>query len=282
MIETQLSAGSAHRIKSAGTARPTEGCLIVDPPQPGAWNMALDEALLVDAAERGVATLRFYQWSEPTLSLGYFQRYDDRRQHAASRNCAVVRRQTGGGAILHDRELTYSITLPATHPLAWQSERLYAAVHDAFVDAIDAILPINDRQWSLLRHAQSLGASSSGEQFLCFQRRARGDVLFLPKAAGAENSWKILGSAQRRHRGAVLQHGSLLLERSPAAPELPGLFNLTGRSFEIKEYVAIAIVRIEAACGARFFPANTARELHPRAARIACGKYDSTGWTIRR
>ena len=71
--------------------------------------MAVDEALLIDAAENGVATLRFYQWSEPTLSLGYFQRYDDRDQHAASRECAVVRRQTGGGAILHDRELTYSL-----------------------------------------------------------------------------------------------------------------------------------------------------------------------------
>ena len=77
--------------------------------------MAVDEALLLDAAENGIATLRFYEWSEPTLSLGYFQRYDDRYSHAASRDCAIVRRQTGGGAILHDRELTYSLTLPASH-----------------------------------------------------------------------------------------------------------------------------------------------------------------------
>src|SRR5436190_23090463 len=98
--------------------------------------MAVDEALLINAAERGTATLRFYRWSEPTLSLGYFQRCDDRHQHAASRECAIVRRQTGGGAILHDRELTYSIALPATHPFASQSEKLYAAVHDAFIAAI--------------------------------------------------------------------------------------------------------------------------------------------------
>ena len=82
--------------------------------------MGVDEALLMDAVENGVATLRFYQWSEPTLSLGYFQRYADREQHTASRNCAVVRRQTGGGAILHDRELTYSLALPANHRIGSQ------------------------------------------------------------------------------------------------------------------------------------------------------------------
>ncbi len=99
------------------SAQPTDCRLIVHPPSPGAWNMAVDEALLMDAVENGVATLRFYQWSEPTLSLGYFQRYSDREQHAASRKCAVVRRQSGGGAILHDRELTYSLMLPAGSPL---------------------------------------------------------------------------------------------------------------------------------------------------------------------
>ena len=84
--------------------------------------MAVDETLLFDAAENGTATLRFYSWDEPTLSLGYFQRYADREQHTASRTCAVVRRQTGGGAILHDRELTYSLALPA-QPSADKTKR---------------------------------------------------------------------------------------------------------------------------------------------------------------
>ena len=87
--------------------------LIVDPPAPGAWNMAVDEALFEQAAKFGTPTLRFYQWSEPTLSLGYFQNYDDRRSHAASLGTAAVRRTTGGGAILHDQELTYSLVWPA-------------------------------------------------------------------------------------------------------------------------------------------------------------------------
>ena len=82
--------------------RVAEHHLIIDPPASGAWNMAVDEALLIDAADSGIATLRFYQWDVPTLSLGYFQAYDDRHQHAASGDCVCVRRQTGGGAIVHD------------------------------------------------------------------------------------------------------------------------------------------------------------------------------------
>ena len=95
--------------------------------------MAVDEVLLAHAIDTGIATLRLYQWSEPTLSLGYFQRYDDRFQHAASRDAAVVRRQSGGGAILHEHELTYSISLPADHPLAHHADKLYTAVHEAII-----------------------------------------------------------------------------------------------------------------------------------------------------
>ena len=61
--------------------------LLLDPPAAGAWNMAVDEALLEAAAAEGQCTLRFYRWQEPTLSLGYFQAYADRWQHAASSQC---------------------------------------------------------------------------------------------------------------------------------------------------------------------------------------------------
>jgi len=106
--------------------------LLLDPPAAGAWNMAVDEALLEAAAE-GQGTLRFYRWSEPTLSLGYFQQYADRRQHEPSRQCAVVRRPSGGGAILHDIELTYSLAVPSRHPLALDRLGFYQAVHTALI-----------------------------------------------------------------------------------------------------------------------------------------------------
>src|SRR5437868_3979467 len=91
--------------------------LIIDSPGDGAWNMAVDEALLETAANTNQATLRLYQWRQPTLSLGYFQLAADRAQHAASAACLLIRRPSGGGAILHDRELTYSIALPRSK--AW-------------------------------------------------------------------------------------------------------------------------------------------------------------------
>ena len=80
--------------------------------EPG-WNMALDEALLQGRAAR--PTLRLYTWRPAALSLGYFQRWSD--VPAAAAAPAVVRRLTGGGAIHHDLELTFSIAAPADHPL---------------------------------------------------------------------------------------------------------------------------------------------------------------------
>src|SRR3954469_25809962 len=111
--------------------------LLFDPPAPGAWNMGVDEALLETAADCGEGTLRFYQWSEPTLSLGYFQSAEDRRQHAASRSCPLIRRASGGGAILHDRELTYSIALPQPIARSPDSSLLYELCHIALIEALD-------------------------------------------------------------------------------------------------------------------------------------------------
>ena len=98
--------------------------------------MAVDEMLLERAQEQAAACLRFYGWSEPTLSLGYFQTYADRQEHPPSLPCAAVRRLTGGGAILHDAELTYSIVLPGTHPLAARRDELYQAVHGCLIEAL--------------------------------------------------------------------------------------------------------------------------------------------------
>ena len=191
--------------------------LLLDPPGDGTWNMAVDEALL-GAADGGAVVLRLYRWGEPTLSLGYFQPFAARGEHVASAGCPVVRRPSGGGAIVHDDELTYSLALPADHPLAARRAELYGAVHGALVDAL-ASLAIQARQASV-RDA----AGGGQPPFLCFERRAVGDVLV--------GHSKVAGSAQRRRRGAVIQHGSILLGRSRAAPELPGLSELTGRRVE--------------------------------------------------
>jgi lipoate-protein ligase A len=242
--------------------------------------MAVDEALLAGADEHGLATLRFYQWSEPTLSLGYFQRYADRNGHTASRHCAVVRRQTGGGAILHDRELTYSLTLPAGHLLARQTQDLYAAVHDAFIAAIQPLLRTAATVSTLLRRDQETAAEANPEPFLCFERQAPGDVLLVP--GNAERAWKILGSAQRRHHGAVLQHGSLLLERSPAAPELLGLRDLTQVEIGPTQITRDVSTRLGSVFGMRFTESPIPPHLESIATELANIKYGSWGWTNRR
>jgi lipoyl(octanoyl) transferase len=171
--------------------------------------MAVDEALLDDAATHGTCWLRFYNWAEPTLSLGYFQSHEERLGHRPSRQCPLVRRMSGGGAILHDAEITYSLAIPLAHGLADDSTWLYTAVHEALVEVLYT-LGIEG-----IRLKSTEPVARRDEPFLCFQRRAAGDVTV--------GTAKICGSAQRRRRGAILQHGSLILNRSGAAPELPGL-----------------------------------------------------------
>ncbi|MEX2093810.1 MAG: hypothetical protein WD971_14085 [Pirellulales bacterium] len=266
-----------------------ESCrLIVDPPAPGAWNMAVDEALLAAAIDGDFATLRLYQWIEPTLSLGYFQHLDDRQQHSASIGCAIVRRQSGGGAILHDRELTYSLTLPPGHPLTRDATALYTAVHNAFIALLAPRLEsAQESKWRLALNGKVSRLDQSDEPFLCFQRRACGDLLLvahddLVKPAPGLPAYKILGSAQRRHRGAILQHGSLLIARSPAAPELPGWRELTGDLLPLDELGADVVRQFFDLLGVDTTPTELPAAIRDAARHIEQDKYSSRSWTARR
>ena len=185
--------------------------------------MALDQALLEATDQRRAITLRFYRWSEPTLSLGYFQKFADRELHAASLNCPIVRRSSGGGAIVHDHELTYSICVPESNRWSKSSDQLYDLVHHQVIRVLgsheieaqlfdESVVSLNEQ------------TRANNESFLCFQRRSRGDVV-------AQGS-KVCGSAQRRLRNALIQHGSLILKTSACAPELAGLADLTGKALD--------------------------------------------------
>ena len=102
----------------------------------GPEQMARDEAMLESAAERGIASFRFYRWSEPTLSLGYFQPAGERFGALAS--LAWVRRASGGAAILHHspHELTYSFALPAAAAAIPTGESWICRVHDVIRDCL--------------------------------------------------------------------------------------------------------------------------------------------------
>lgn len=255
--------------------------LIIDPPAPGAWNMAVDEALLSQAADEGFATLRFYQWSPATLSLGYFQPIAERDEHAASRGAAVVRRLSGGGALLHDRELTYAACLPADHPFSRQSTSIYGLVHRALID----VLATHGVAAQLYADAAAPDArtphGSEDDQFLCFLRRTADDVVATSPTEPA--TWaKIAGSAQRRRRGAVLQHGSLLLAASPFAPELPGIREACGVAFDPPELADAWAARL-----AETLKLSLNRTDGPAAApgnplATLVQKFQSSQWTARR
>jgi lipoate-protein ligase A len=242
--------------------------LVIDDPLPGDWNMAVDEALLEQAAEAGSVCLRLYEWSEPTLSLGYFQPLVDRARHAASRDCSLVRRSSGGGAILHDRELTYSLALPSGHRLARQAEELYIAAHETLIEALATLGVVAG-----INRAVS-GLAPEAEPFLCFERRAVGDVIV--------GDAKIAGSAQRRRRGAVLQHGSVLLETSPRAPELQGIEQRTGLRLRPADLERAWLPTLQNRLGLQFSPQPlTAAEIE-RARVLVAEKFGNPSWNQRR
>jgi lipoate-protein ligase A len=207
----------------------------------GAWHMAADQALL-DAVDRepSAAVFRTYIWSEPTLSLGYFQPIAEARADRRWEGMPIVRRPSGGGALWHERELTYAVVVPRTHVLARHPSDLYRALHEAVAAWL------RDQGWPAMRRSTITGsparesASSAGRPFLCFLDRDPEDVV----VAGT----KIVGSAQRRRPRAVLQHGSILRARSAVTPEIPGLADLgVGASFERIEAWARTLPRVFAA-----------------------------------
>lgn len=184
---------------------------IIDPTaNSGSWNMALDEVLLRSAIEDGIATLRWYRWREPTVSMGYFQREADVLSDSRLASLRRVRRLTGGGTLVHDQELTYSLTLPPSQKLIERPMDLYRIVHTACVGELG-------RRGVELR-LRGITVKSLTEPVLCFNREDEHDLVL--------GSHKVLGSAQRRRRGAILQHGGLLLQASAITPELPGIADL--------------------------------------------------------
>lgn len=271
--------------------------LILDSAAAGGWNMAVDQALLESADATGQVTVRFYSWLQPTLSLGYFQAASDRRLHPSSTKCALVRRSTGGGAILHDRELTYSICVPSENRWSVEHESLYWTMHGLIVELLAeyGVLAELFREAagtqsqsagsiSLLRSQTNPTAQDSAEKtihsdpkaFLCFQRRTPGDVTL----AG----YKICGSAQRRKKNALLQHGSLLVAQSPAAPELPGIADL-GLTFETgqtSKFLQRWVVTVGERLGLELKAGQLSPAEHKAAVAIANEFYDNPVWTGKR
>jgi lipoate-protein ligase A len=233
----------------------------------GVTHMALDQAMLESvSANPHAAAIRTYEWSQPTLSLGYFQSVAAVRDDPRWSSLPLVRRSTGGGAILHDREITYAIAIPRTHPATRHPQPLYRAVHAAIAS-------------TLARHSVRLERrgpvkSSGPKPFLCFLDHDPEDLVIGPH--------KVVGSAQRRRPGAVLEHGSLLLARSHWTSELPGIDDLTGTRLDPSRLASEVARGIADTLELDLVPGPWSDFERVDAQRIASETFGSEVWTTRR
>jgi len=179
-----------------------------DNPADGPTNMAADECLAAEAEQRGCLLLRVYGWTETTVSLGAFQKIEDARRIPEIDGVPLVRRPSGGGAILHGSDLTYAAAVPKSHPWGASPQTLYDALHGGMV-AVLSRHGIQAWPYADSAPAGTVPPGHDDQPFFCFDRRAAGDLLMAGPGSGPAS--KIMGSAQRRLAGAVLQHGSLLL-----------------------------------------------------------------------
>ena len=173
---------------------------IDETPRPGWANMAIDQTLLERAEQRGERWLRLYRWSPNCLSFGRHEpavlRYD--RQRIAALGMDTVRRPTGGRAVWHAEELTYAVAAPSAQ--FGSLGAAYREIHRMLADALSQLGAPVYLAASTLTPALDAGA--------CFSQPVGGEIMMAGR--------KVVGSAQLRSGGALLQHGSILLRDNQA------------------------------------------------------------------
>jgi lipoate-protein ligase A len=241
---------------------------------PGALNMGTDEAVLSPVAEgSSPPTLRLYRWTPPCVTVGYFQSMDAEVDLAACGAARVdaVRRLTGGGAVFHDDEITYSLVVPLGHPLApddiLESYRLVCA--------------------GIVTGLGLLGAEAG----------------FVPINDIAVGGRKISGNAQTRRRGCLLQHGTVLLgldaarmfsllkvpgEKLRGRPEPRAEARVTslgaelGRAVGFDEAARVLAEGCAKAWDAELVPDRLSREETAAAAELGRTRFNTKEWNLRR
>jgi lipoate-protein ligase A len=257
--------------------------LLVHAPADGAWNMAVDEALLESYTAAGAAagpTLRLYGWRPAALSLGRFQRAEGSRDATFLRENGIdlVRRPTGGSAVLHEFERTYAVTAQLrSAPFPGSVLETYRRVAGALCAALRR-LGVDAEP-----HAPGEPGTRRSQDAACFGTPSAHEI-----SVGGR---KLVGSAQLRRRGAFLQHGSILLRSDPerlarAIGLDRGPSSYTDLARELGEAPAADVVdgvlaeAFAESFSARLTPGRlTVRETR-RATRLRGWKYLSAAWTL--
>lgn len=239
--------------------------------------MATDEAIAIAFSKGRVPpTLRFYGWSSPSVSIGSFQKWESEWDDLLGRGALrFVRRITGGRALLHDRELTYSVIASTKDPLfAGGIKETFYAIAGGFLAGLNA-LGVAAEIYAPAR-SQRIERPQSA---LCFASTSWYEIT----AQGR----KLIGSAQRRWVNHFLQHGSLILERSPAGGfplsenqiDLAGLLPKLPSGEEIERAIKEGF---ESKLPIRLEADPLTPEEEEIAARLAKEKYGTDAWNRRR
>jgi lipoyl(octanoyl) transferase len=263
---------------------------IQTPPAHGAWNMAVDEALL-ETSGRGesLPALRLYAWRPACLSLGYAQSYRDVDLDRLKYNgWELVRRATGGRAILHTDELTYSIAAPPDEP------RMFGTVLESYQRLAQALMVA----------VRTLGLPVEMESNSPPADAARGPVCFeVPSAYEiVVDGKKLIGSAQTRKKTGILQHGSFPLSgdltritqalvfpdeqaRLAAGQKLLSRAvtaeTVTGQIIPWETAAAAFVAAFESTLGIHLAPGELTSAERARADELVKNKYDHADWTER-
>jgi len=264
--------------------------LLITPPAHGAWNMAVDESIL-EHIGRGASlpTLRLYAWDPACLSLGHAQPFSDvdvnrLKQHGWE----VVRRATGGRAILHTDELTYSVIAPSNEP------RVEGSVLESYNRLAQALLLAVKNLEIPVEMKEGKASESATPNPVCFEVPSTYEITV--------NGKKLIGSAQARKKEGVLQHGSLPLtgdltricqalvfENESARAEASQ--RLLERATTVESALGVEISwekakrafvhAFEAQLGLSFESGELSESESKRAEALVKEKYDHPSWTER-
>jgi len=270
----------------------TVGRLLIDKPTNSFLNMAIDEALLL-SCQRGeetslFPTIRFYQWSTPTLSLGYSQRSSRTvdQEYCQKAGINVVRRITGGRAVLHHREVTYSVVARTDKPpFSGSISETYYLISQAIAGAL-ASLGLR-AELAGKGGGQSLPTSPMTRS-PCFYSPSRHEVVYQGK--------KIVGSAQKRLKGSFLQHGSILLNFDSqfllsATGQQPGMRlpekvtsinEVLQREVSPDELIERLVVSFQQCLKLRRFSGGLTPREEEEARRLCQEKYSQDAWNYLR
>lgn len=196
------------------------------------YNMAVDEALMNFVSREEIdPVIRFYTWNPATLSIGYFQKLTKEIdiEKVKEKGFGLVRRATGGRGVLHDKELTYSVIVPESHPNMPQTvTEAYRVISEGLLEGFKALG--FEAYFSVPKSKEEREKLKSPRSSVCFDAPSWYELVVEGR--------KIAGSAQTRQKGVILQHGSILQDIN--VDELFDMF--TYRNDRLKEKMKAAFM----------------------------------------